>query len=68
MTSTPLNRDAMEAFWLPFTPNRQFQDAPKRSSPPKAWTTSRRTAGTCPTAWPGCGASTPAMASRASSR
>jgi beta-alanine--pyruvate transaminase len=27
--STPLSREAMEAFWLPFTPNRQFKTKPK---------------------------------------
>jgi len=25
----PLDRDAMEAFWLPFTPNRQFKANPR---------------------------------------
>ncbi len=27
--TTPLNRDEMEAFWLPFTPNRQFKSKPR---------------------------------------
>src|ERR1700750_3084384 len=28
-SSRPLDREAMEAFWLPFTSNRQFKDKPK---------------------------------------
>jgi beta-alanine--pyruvate transaminase len=28
-TTAPLSREAMEAFWLPFTSNRQFKDKPK---------------------------------------
>jgi len=28
-TASPLSREAMEAFWLPFTPNRQFKTKPK---------------------------------------
>jgi beta-alanine--pyruvate transaminase len=27
--TAPLSREAMEAFWLPFTPNRQFKTKPK---------------------------------------
>jgi beta-alanine--pyruvate transaminase len=27
--TAPLSREAMEAFWLPFTSNRQFKDKPK---------------------------------------
>ncbi len=27
--STPLTREAMESFWLPMTPNRQFKSKPR---------------------------------------
>lgn len=27
--SSPLTRDALEAFWIPFTANRQFKDQPR---------------------------------------
>jgi beta-alanine--pyruvate transaminase len=28
-SNTPLTREAMEAFWLPMTPNRRFKSAPR---------------------------------------
>ena len=27
--TTPLGREALESFWLPFTPNRQFKENPR---------------------------------------
>ena len=29
-SNTPLTREAMEPFWLPMTPNRQFKSKPRR--------------------------------------
>jgi beta-alanine--pyruvate transaminase len=28
-TNSPLTREAMEPFWLPMTPNRQFKSKPR---------------------------------------
>jgi beta-alanine--pyruvate transaminase len=54
----------LEAFWMPFTANRQFKANPRCSARPRACTTGRRTAARSWTAPPACGASTPAMAAR----
>ena len=46
----------LDAFWMPFTANRQFKKAPRllaKSSGMHYWTTR---AARCSTAWPACGA------------
>jgi beta-alanine--pyruvate transaminase len=44
-------RDQMEAFWMPFTANRQFKANPRMLARPKACTTGRPMAGRSSMPW-----------------
>ena len=67
--SAKLATNDLEAFWMPFTANRAVQEgaAPARSRR-RHVLHHRRRAPACSTAPPACGASTPAIAGRRSSR
>ena len=55
------NPNDLDAFWLPFTPNRAFKKQPAADRrAPRTCTTTRRTAARSSTARPACGAATPA--------
>ena len=57
-----------DAFWMPFTSNRQFKAQPRLVASAEGVAFRTPTAARCSTASPACGAWVPGTATRASSR